>query len=231
MISTLRRYTSRATVVLALMPAAAAASLGCNTAPPPTTPTAAAPSATQTAPKVTPRIVGNVVFGPTREALKTGGVVYLEDGPRQPDAGTAAAMDVHDKRFTPLIAVVTTGGTVRFGNRDALTHHVFSPDIPGWDSGYLHKNDSTPRRFDSPGAFAMLCNIHPEMIGYVLVTPSSYYGMIGADGSYAIGGVPPGTYRITAWAPRLQSVTQSVTVSGIGAATALFELSPAMPTK
>ena len=102
---------------------------------------------------------------------KGGGVVYLEDAPKQPGVAMTAEVDVHKKEFTPFIAVVTTGGTVTFGNKDALTHHVFSSDIDKWDTGYLRKNETALRKFDAPGPVALLCNIHPEMLGYLLVIP------------------------------------------------------------
>jgi hypothetical protein len=93
---------------------------------------------------------------------------------------------------------------VTFGNKDSLTHHVFSPDLQGWDTGYLQRNQTMVRRFDAPGAVALLCNIHPEMVGYLLVIPLTSFGKVGPDGKYAISSVPPGTYQVTAWAPRMQ---------------------------
>lgn len=173
-----------------------------------------------------PRIVGSVASGVDSTKRLTA-VVYLEDAPRQPGALTTAEVNVKDKEFTPPIAVVATGGTVTFGNKDALTHHVFSPDLPNWDTGYLQKNGSSSRRFDTAGAFALLCNIHPEMIGYLLVIPSTYFGRVGSDGKYVIAGVPAGTYRATAWSPHMQPATQSVTVGAGGAVTASFTLQPA----
>jgi hypothetical protein len=145
-----------------------------------------------------------------------------------PGVAIAATVDVDHKVFSPLITVITTGGTVTFHNKDALTHHVFSPNIAQWDTGYLRKNDTAARTFDSPGPVALLCNIHPEMIGYVLVSPSTYFGKLGADGKYVIQSVPPGTYKVTAWVPRAPTVTQSVTVepTGAGAVTANFDVRP-----
>jgi plastocyanin len=156
----------------------------------------------------------------------SGGVVYLEDAPKQPGVAMSATVDVDHKVFSPLIAVITTGGTVTFGNKDALTHHVFSPDVAQWDTGYLRKDETAVRRFESPGAIALLCNIHPEMLGYVLVIPSTYFGKLAVDGGYVIASVPPGTYRATAWAPRMPPVTQSVTIGQAGMTTANFELPP-----
>ncbi len=220
MIPMLRSLT-RSTLALT-----AVAGIGCNGAPAPASPTQSVAPQSSAARMTGPRIVGTVVWAP--ETTKKGaGVVYLEDAPRQPGAAMTAEIDIKNKEFTPFIGVTTTGSTVTFGNRDSVTHHMFSPDIPGWDTGYLQKNDTVSRKFDGPGAYALLCNIHPEMIGYLLVIPSTYFGRVGADGKYVIGDVPPGTYKATAWSPRMTSATQSVTVGASGAVTANFELHPA----
>jgi len=225
MIAILLSQTLRATLVLAV----AAVGSGCNSTTVPVSPAAGGQSATSHAGAAKlpgPRIVGTVLLASTNNPPTVGGVVYLEDAPKQPGVATTAAIDVDHKNFSPFIAVITTGGAVTFGNKDALTHHVFSPDIPQWDTGYLRKNETAGRTFDSPGAIALLCNIHPEMLGYVLVIPSTYFGKVGADGKYVIANVPPGTYRTTAWVPRMPTSTQPVTVGPMGAVTANFEVRP-----
>jgi plastocyanin len=174
-----------------------------------------------------PRIVGTVLLASNGKPPAGGGVVYLEDAPKQPGVAMTAAIDVDHKEFSPFISVITTGGTVTFGNKDALSHHVFSPDIPQWDTGYLRKNDTARRTFDSSGVVALLCNIHPEMLGYLVVVPSTYFGKMGPNGAYAVANVPPGTYKATAWAPRLPTASHPVTVSATGPVTLNFELTAA----
>jgi plastocyanin len=205
--------------------AASVVALGCNAAPSPASPASGARSAesTKTPPPV-PKIVGVVHLSSTGKAPPSGGVVYVEDAPKEPGVATTATIQIDHKEFSPFISVVTTGAKVTFGNKDALSHHVFSPDVPKWDTGYLQKNDAVAKTFDAPGAIALLCNIHPEMLGYLLVVPSTYFAKLGADGSYAIANVPPGTYRVTAWVPRTPTTTQSVVVGASGAAPASFEL-------
>ena len=205
----------------------AAVALSCNAVPAPASPAASVP--TGAAPSLSPAgqsIVGTVLLSSTGKAPASGGVVYLEDAPKQPGVAITATIDVDHKDFSPFITVIATGGTVTFGNKDALTHHVFSPDVKGWDTGYLQKNGSAARAFDTTGAVALLCNIHPEMLGYLLVVPSTYFGKLRADGGYVIANVPPGTYRATAWAPRMPTATQSVTVGATGAITANFAMHP-----
>jgi plastocyanin len=211
-----------ATLRRAVLPLFVALSGGCNAS---SASSAPAQPAVPKPPAGTPRIVGTVVSS-TRQppGAPRGAVVYLEDAPKQPGVAMAAEIVVRNKDFTPFVAVVTTGGTVTFGNSDALTHHVFSPELGAWDTGYLQKDQTAARRFDVPGAVSLLCNIHPEMIGYVLVIPSTYYGRVGADGRYAVDDVPSGTYRATAWAPRMQPVSQTVTVGSAAPATLDFDL-------
>ncbi len=204
--------------------------LGCNANPAPANPGGSLQAAPAKSAKIPPgpRITG-ILTASTGDPWTGGGVVYLEDAPKQPGVATSTEVDIHNKVFNPFIAVVTTNATVTFGNKDALTHHVFSPDIPNWDTGYLHKNETSSRKFDAPGAVALLCNIHPEMVGYVLVIPSTYFGNVGSDGKYLIPNVPPGTYKATAWVPRLPAVTQSVSVGASGATTANFAVPPSAP--
>lgn len=174
-------------------------------------------------PPAHPVLVGSVSSSVDPDK-KLQAVVYLEDAPPVAGALQTATVDVKGKVFSPGIAVVSAGGTVTFGNLDALTHHVFSPDVPNWDTGYLQKDGKATHAFPTAGAYALLCNIHPEMIGYVLVIPSTSYARLRDDGKYAMTGVAPGTYRATAWAPHMQPASQSVTIGAGSVATANFVL-------
>jgi plastocyanin len=213
--------------------AAAALTSGCNGPPP----RAAAPGAgalparaESSEPELSfPSIVGVVDVTTTGKAPTTGGVVFLEDAPKQAGAATTASINVDHKEFVPFISVITTGGSATFGNKDALTHHVFSPDIPKLDTGYIHQNETVARTFDSPAVVPLLCNIHPEMLGYLLVIPSTYFSKLGPSGEYAIAGVPPGTYRVTAWSPRLPTATKTAAVASTGVVTVNFDLPAAAP--
>ena len=88
---------------LSLALAPAPVGLGCNTPPAPATPaTAATPAGVAAPAPAGPRIVGTVVTNPPT-AMKGGGLVYLEDGPKKPGAGMTASVDVRDKAFSCLL--------------------------------------------------------------------------------------------------------------------------------
>ena len=61
------------------------------------------------------------------------------------------------------------------------------------------------------------------MLGYLLVTPSTWWAKTDAKGKFSMKHVPNGTYKVTAWAPRQAPVTQSVTVAD-GDVTINFDL-------
>ena len=189
--------------------------------PPPAAAHGAATTAAQPA-SARGNIVGTLATNPWH-AIKGGGVVYLEDGPKEAGVALSGVLDNHDMAFVPSIAVITAGGSVIFTNTDPVTHNVFTPDGDKWNLGEIPSNGSVTKRFDAPGNYTVLCNLHPSMLAFLVVSPSSYFARTDADGAYVIKNVPAGTYHVTAWVPRLKPVTQVVTVSG-AEATANFDL-------
>lgn len=221
-------------IVSVLVLSACAADNAGNASPPPAAPTATATSvpvavAASLPAAATPSIdadkaatpptaqkgtISGAVTTIPANAIKTGVVVYLEDGPKESGQGMAATIDNRQMMFTPAIAVITAGGTVKFENADPFPHNVFSPKPDAWDMGTIGPKGSKTRKFDKPGFYTLLCNLHPNMIAHLAVVPSTYFAKADASGKYAIKDVPPGTYKIGAWAPRLQLTTQPVTVNG-----------------
>jgi plastocyanin len=219
-------------------PAASATSACCGAAaspPPGTTGSPAAPAAppgtaaavpvgapaTPAAPAALVNVVGTVTTTPAKSAGSA--VVYLEDAATVPDRGMSAHIDNRQMSFIPFVTVVAVGAKVVFANNDPFPHNVFSPDNERFDLGSFAQNTSHVHVFKKPGAYSLLCNLHPNMLGYVVVAPSSYFARADAKGHFTIKDVPAGTYKITAWAPRLQTASQAITVAG-AEATASFEL-------
>jgi plastocyanin len=182
---------------------------------------AAAPAAGSPTSVVVGNIVGHVATLPTNAAAHA--VVYLEDAPVVPGPTLAAHVDNRQMAFLPYVAVVAAGGRVVFSNGDPFPHNVFSTGKDRFDLGLVQPKSSTAHVFKTAGVYPLLCNLHPNMLGFVVVSPSSYFAKANAKGEFEIKGVPAGTYKITAWAPRQQPATQSVTVSA-AAAMVTFDL-------
>src|SRR5205809_2474629 len=69
---------------------------------------------------------------------------------------------------------------------------------------------------------ALECNVHGWMHAWLGVLPHPFFGVSGGDGSFAIKGLPPGTYTIEAWHEKYGTQTASVTVAGSETKTADF---------
>ncbi len=153
-------------------------------------------------------------------------VVYVDQIPGKtfPAPAEHALMDQRDLQFQPHVLPVLVGTTVDFLNSDALLHNVFTPDkcADKFNLGSWPQGQKKSYTFAKPCTAALLCNVHPEMEGYILALPTPYFAVTDASGAYSIAGVPDGTYTLKVWHPKLKGESKQVTVSG--ATEASFEL-------
>ena len=56
------------------------------------------------------------------------------------------------------------------------------------------------------------CDVHRWMNAYVGVLDHPFFAVTGADGTFELKGLPPGTYTIEAWHEKLGTQTQTVTI-------------------
>ena len=137
---------------------------------------------------------------------KGASVVYVDTiaGKTFPAPTEKVTIDQKGLLFQPHLAVVQVGATVDFLNSDKVAHNIFWPAISGnkklshnlgtWPSG-----EKREFKFDNPGVVPLLCNVHPEMSAYIVVSPTPYYALTDADGNYKIANVPDGQYTVAAW--------------------------------
>src|ERR1700688_1523007 len=132
--------------------------------------------------------------------------VVLETVPAKtfPAPTQTVAMDQQGMKFTPSLLVIQQGTTVVFSNDDNVPHNVFWPSISGKKNlshtvGTFNKGKTLSFKFDNAGNVPLLCNVHPEMIGTIVVSPSPYFAETDTAGNYSIKDVPDGTYKATAW--------------------------------
>ena len=128
-------------------------------------------------------------------------------------------MDQKGLMFNPHVMVIQQGTTVEFLNSDSVQHNVFWPSISGnkklgHNLGTWPKGDKRPFKFDQPGVVPLLCNVHPEMAGYIVVSPTPYFAETDASGNYKIENVPDGKYNVVAWHEGMKTQTKPVDVSG-----------------
>jgi len=152
-------------------------------------------------------------------------VVYVNAIPGKtfPAPEKREVMDQKGLTFQPHILVIQVGQTVDFLNSDNVQHNVFWPSMSGdkklgHNMGTWPKGEKRPYKFEHEGVAPLLCNVHPEMSGYIVVSPTPYYAETDASGSYKIDNVPDGDYTLTAWHEGAKPKSQTVKVSGTGKA-------------
>ena len=151
-------------------------------------------------------------------------VVLLEDAKGPPPAAREHyRIRQIDKAFDPAVLLVPQGATVEFLNGERLDHNVFSParEAP-FDLGIFPMGQSRLVRLDKPGLVPVYCNLHPNMIAWVVVLANRFAARPAADGSFTLEGVPEGDYTLLAWSPFSAPMRKRVRVGR--AATDLGEL-------
>ena len=135
-------------------------------------------------------------------------------------------VDQRKMAFIPHVVAVQQGATVEFLNSDSVGHNVYWPSISGnkklsHNLGTWPKGDKKPFQFNDLGTAPLLCNVHPEMSGYIVVVPTPYFSVTDKDGNFEIKNIPAGKYSLKTWSEDGKPTTQAADVS---AATSTVEL-------
>lgn len=154
-------------------------------------------------------------------------VVWIEGPAAAPAPGrpppVELALDQRGCRFAPHVATATVGATLALASHDAFLHNVhavlggrslFNVAIPV--AGLVIRK---PLR--TAGHVTIGCDVHPWMAAHVHVFAHPWHAVTGADGSFQIARVPPGTWTLKLWHERLGEKSARVTVAG-GAATTII---------
>ncbi len=150
-------------------------------------------------------ILVSVSWLPAGDIIGTVGVpkldhalVYVEKVPGTFHSGNTK-MDQKNKMFVPYLLPVVQGTTVEFHNSDNLQHNVFGVGADEFNLGTYGGGASKGITFNKLGEVDILCNVHPEMAGYIIVLQNSYFAKPDSGGKFRISDVPPGDYVLRFW--------------------------------
>jgi len=135
-----------------------------------------------------------------------GAVLTLEAETQRLPAVTPvqAIVDQVDLSFVPDVVVIPVGSTVSFPNSDAVSHQVYSfSSIRRFQLPLYRGKPYPPVMFDQPGVVTLGCNIHDNMLAYVVVTDAPFFGRSDAMGHWTLPDVPNGKYKLRLWHPLL----------------------------
>ena len=142
---------------------------------------------------------------------------------------TKAVMDQIDVRFVPHLLVVQTGTSVSFPNTDSIGHHVYSFSNPNDFMLPMYKGDlHPPMQFQHAGVVTLGCNIHDDMLGYILIVDTRVFSKTNNVVRATLATNYSGETDVHIWSPRLRdkgaALSQRVLVSDSEKQTAKFTL-------
>lgn len=117
-------------------------------------------------------------------------------------------------RFVPHVQAASVGQFVLLKNTDPLLHTAhayFAGGQPQFNVG-LYPGRTSRKPLVTPGVVKILCEVHPWMSAYVIVTEHPYQAVTDAYGEYLIRDVPAGSYRLRAWHESLGTEDKTVEV-------------------
>jgi plastocyanin len=157
-------------------------------------------------------------------------LVYLTKTPKSvvDIANTQFVMDQQNLTFLPHILPIPVGATVAFPNNDKVDHNVFSLSrTKKFNLGSYKPGENKTIRFDKPGMVEVRCDVHAEMLAYIMVMKNPYFAVTDAQGRFEIpdakfleqsgiqgaANIPPGKYFIKTWHEKLKTKKQALVVS------------------
>jgi len=117
-----------------------------------------------------------------------------------------ATMNQSQQAFDPHLLVVETGTRIEFPNSDDVRHHVYSfSPAKHFDFSIAAGSIHEALEFGVPGVVLLGCNIHDDMLGYILVVDTPDFAITDPHGVVSIDGLAPGNYTVEIWTPRISS--------------------------
>ena len=144
------------------------------------------------------------------------GVIALEPAGGKWKKRTAKqrVIEQRERQFAPRMLAISAGSTVSFPNFDPIFHNVFSTSpARAFDLGIYKNGESRDVTFAKEGLIRLGCNLHANMAAHVVVVAAPHYVVTDASGGFKFRSLPPGKYKLKAWAEdQGEPVTQTVEI-------------------
>ncbi|QDF06775.1 TonB-dependent receptor [Myxococcus xanthus] len=149
--------------------------------------------------------------------------------PGAPPAPAApVVLDQTKCTYVPRVQGAMAGQQVAFKNSDGTLHNVRG--IVGTKPAFNVAQPPSGAPVERPlpadaDVLKLKCDVHPWMSAFVVSNENPYFATTGADGAFALEGLPAGTYTVEAWHETLGTKTAEVTVKDDAPAEAAFSFS------
>ena len=157
-------------------------------------------------------------------------VWYVPSSRVAPPAPVRAEVRTRDRQFIPRLTVVPVGSDVWFPNSDPILHNVFSVSAGNrFDLGLYRQGPGKSARITKAGLVRVYCNVHQSMSAFVLALATPYVARPGADGRFALAGLPPGDGTLFVWHERADVLSRALLLPQDSTLAVTLELRPAGP--
>ena len=96
-------------------------------------------------------------------------VIFLMDCSSSNSAPPANEVFIQGMAFSPATLTIKAGTTVKWTNKDGVTHTVTSDTAGQFNSGNVAANGVFSFMFMTVGTYNYHCSIHPSMIAKIVV--------------------------------------------------------------
>jgi plastocyanin len=154
--------------------------------------------------------------------------VYVKDGLgtlKFPVPSTPVVLDQKGCWYTPRVLGIQVGQSLDIVNSDETLHNVHATPMANreFNRGQGLKGLKSTTTFTTPEVMVPFkCDVHRWMNAWVGVLEHPFYAVSGKGGTFALAGLPPGTYTIEAWHEKLGAQTQMVTIGAKESKTITF---------
>ncbi len=124
-----------------------------------------------------------------------------------------AALDQRGCRFVPHV-IAMTPGAIEITNSDGILHdfHTYSTRNAPVHKPQPKFKKTMVEKFEQPEIVKVTCDVHPWMLGWIVVSPTSAVGVTDQAGLVKIENVPAGKHTVEVWHELLGKVTKDVEV-------------------
>jgi plastocyanin len=136
-------------------------------------------------------------------------------------------LEQHGCLYRPHVLALRTGQKLIVNNTDGFNHNVNAKSQraknPSFNQVQPGGGKPIETVFEQPELLVPIgCDIHPWMRAYVHAIEHPYFALSGADGAFAIEGLPPGKYTIEAVHETLGRQELELVLDGKAGAQATF---------
>jgi plastocyanin len=144
--------------------------------------------------------------------------VYVKDGLgalKFPVPAAPLVLDQKGCQYRPHVFGVQVGQPIEILNSDATLHNIHAWPMANaeFNKGQALQGMKDTHVFSTREVMVPFrCDVHRWMNSFVGVLDHPFFAVTGADGSFQLKGLPPGTYTIEAWHEKFGTKTASVTI-------------------